>query len=233
MKKMLPIYAAIVLSINPAFAELSLPVEIDFQDQTAFPTGPLRNGNFNTFINPRVATPGIEVADDPDDVGNKVLVLRSNGSSMQNRLKIHLPAMTQPFEYQFRCKVVGEPAPGLRSLLTFYRKEQWGRPVRIIAPFCSDNMLYGVVNGKYKFTGKKLNDWTTIKVAVNTDGKAETLDTYSLFVNGEQVLSDVPLEQNFDAPLDVAEIGLDFDKEEDVEKVKYLIDDIQIGSPTL
>jgi hypothetical protein len=70
-------------------------------------------------------------------------------------------------------------------------------------------------------------------VAVHTDGKAETPDTCSIFVNDEKVLADFPLEVNLGEPLDVAEIALDFENPDDVTKVKYLIDDIRVGSPTL
>jgi hypothetical protein len=52
-------------------------------------------------------------------------------------------------------------------------------------------------------------------------------------VNDEQVLADFPLEVNLGEPIDVAEIALDFENPDDVTKVKYLIDDIRVGSPTL
>lgn len=233
-KKLILLSAAAVLSIAPAFAELSLPVNLDFQDETQFPVGPLQSkDDFRIYIAPREAAPGIEVANDPEVAGNKLLVIRSNGTSETNRLKIMLPAMTKPFEYQFRCKVEGEIVPGNRSLLSFYVEDQWDKPARIVIPSWDGNLIHAVVDRKFKSAGKDLAQWRTIKVAVNTDGQAGTPDTYSLFVDGEEVLSQVPMERDFETPLSFAEIALDFNNAEDVAKLKFLIDDIRIGSPAI
>jgi hypothetical protein len=184
------------------------------------------------YIDPHDSDPGIEIAEDPEVKGNKVLVIRSNGTSLTNVLKLVFPEMTKPFEYQFRCKVEGE-APGTRSLLTFSVKDPWDEPARIVIPWMDGNIIHGVVDGKFHSTQRDLSQWRTIKVAVNTDGKASTPDTYSLFVDGEEVLTDIPMERSFDKPLTVAEISLRFDKPADVTKVKFLIDDIRVGTPTI
>lgn len=225
--------SGIVLSTTAAFAEMKLPVNLDFQDDVLFPVGPLKGEDFAIYISPRDAAPGIEVAQDPDAPKNKVLVVRSNGTSVENRLKMLLPPLDKPFEYQFRCKVVGEIVPGGRSLLNLYVKDQWGKSVAAVIPFWAGNKIYGVVDGKFKDVQEDLVNWRTIKVVVNTDGKAPYTYSYSLFVDDKEVLSQVPMVGKFDVPLSVAEIALDFDSPGDVTKVKYLIDDIKIGSPTI
>jgi hypothetical protein len=226
--------AGFFLLIAPAFAELSLPVNLDFQDETVFPVGKLQsNEDFRIYIEPSNADSGIEIATDPDVAGNNLLVVCSNGTSRVNRLKIWLPELNKPFEYQFRCRVEGV-APGLRSLLTFYAVDEWDKPARILIPWMDGNILHGVVvDGKFQSVQRDLSQWTTIKVAVNTDGNAATPDTYSLFVDEQELLSNIPMERNFDMPISIAEIALDFDNDYDVMQVKFLIDDIQVGSPSI
>lgn len=224
--------SAAILSMATASAELTLPINLDFEEENVL-KDLQKSKDFSIFVNPKMDGPGIEVVEDSENPGNKVLEIRSNGASQANRLKINLPPMAQDFEYQFRCKVEGETVPGFRSLLNFYVKGQWEKPVRVLIPYHSNNQLHTVEDGKFKSTRKKLDDWSTIKVAVHTDGKAETPDTCSIFVNDEKVLADFPLEVNLGEPLDVAEIALDFENPDDVTKVKYLIDDIRVGSPTL
>ncbi len=135
--------------------------------------------------------------------------------------------MTQDFEYQFRCKLVGEAVPGSRWLLGFYTYPEWDKVSPVIVPR-AENLL------KFKSKEQELTEWTTIKVLVHTDGNPETPDTYSVFVNDEKVLEDAPLPgKQLDGAIDVAEIALDFTDPSDVTKLKYLIDDIRVGSPKL
>lgn len=219
--------AAAILSIATASAELTLPINLDFEQQDIF-KDLQKSKDFLLYINPRTEAPGMGVVEDPTNPSNKVLEIRSNGTSEQNRLKIVLPPMKQNFEYQFRCKLVGEAVPGGRSLLRFFTSPQWEKGSNVIAPRAENNRL------KFKSTEKELTEWTTIKVAVHTDGNPETPDTYSVFVNDEKVLEDSPLPgERLNGPIDVAEIALDFTDPIDVTKLKYLIDDIRVGSPKL
>jgi len=231
-KKLSILCTAAILSMATASAELSLPINLDFEEENIL-KDLQKSGDVSIYINPRTEAPGIGVVEDSDNPSNKVLEIRSNGTSQENRLKIMLPPMAQNFEYQFRCKLVGETVRGVRSLLNFYVNKQWDKPVRVLIPYWSDNQLHTVVDGKFKSTRKKLDEWTTIKILVHTDGKAETPDTCSIFVNDEQVLADSPLEVSLGEPIEVAEISLDFENPDDVTKLKYLIDDIRVGSPTL
>ncbi len=226
-KKLSILCAAAILSMATASAELTLPINLDFEQQDIF-KDLQKNKDFLVYIMPRTEATGIGVIEDPTNPSNKVLEIRSNGTSEQNRLKIVLPTMTQDFEYQFRCKLVGEAVPGFRSLLSFYTSPQWDKVSPVIVPRAENNML------KFKSTEKELTEWTTIKVLVHTDGKPETPDTYSVFVNDEKVLEDAPLPgKQLDGAIDVAEIALDFTDPIDVTKLKYLIDDIRVGSPKL
>ena len=226
-KKLSILCAAAILSMATASAELTLPINLDFEQQDIF-KDLQKSKDFLVYIMPRTEATGIGVIEDPTNPSNKVLEIRSNGTSEQNRLKIVLPTMTQDFEYQFRCKLVGEAVPGFRSLLSFYTSPQWEKVSPVIVPRAENNLL------KFKSTEKELTEWTTIKVLVHTDGKPETPDTYSVFVNDEKVLEDAPLPgKQLDGAIDVAEIALDFTDPIDVTKLKYLIDDIRVGSPKL
>lgn len=219
--------AAAILSMATASAELALPINLDFEQQDIF-KDLQKSKDFLVYIEPRTEATGIGVIEDPTNPSNKVLEIRSNGTSEKNRLKIMLPLMTQDFEYQFRCKLVGETVPGGRSLLSFYTSPQWDKVSNVVVPRSENNLL------KFKSTEKELTQWTTIKVAVHTDGNPETPDTYSVFVNDEKVLEDAPLPgKQLDGAIDVAEIALDFTDPSDVTKLKYLIDDIRVGSPKL
>jgi hypothetical protein len=226
--------AAVFIFIAPAFAELSLPVDMDFEDEFLFPVGLLKKSkDLPVFIDPLDAEPGIEIVEEPQTAGNKVLVVRSNGSSRINRLKLMLPPMAGPFEYQFRCKVDGKFVPGTRSLLTFYALNEYDRPSAVLSAYGPANTVYAMVDQKLKSIGRDFNEWRTVKVVINTDGKAEIPDTYSLYIDGEEVLNGVPMERDFDSPLNIAEIALDFDDANSISNLKFLIDDIKIGSPTI
>lgn len=227
LKNLSILCATAILSMATASAELTLPINLDFEQQDIF-KDLQKNKDFLVYIMPRTEATGIGVIEDPTNPSNKVLEIRSNGTSEQNRLKIVLPTMTQDFEYQFRCKLVGEAVPGFRSLLSFYISPQWDKVSPVIVPRAENNLL------KFKSTEKELTEWTTIKVLVHTDGNPDTPDTYSVFVNDEKVLEDAPLPgKKLDGAIDTAEIALDFRDPIDVTKLKYLIDDIRVGSPKL
>ena len=224
--------SAIALFTTAAFAEMDLPINLDFEQE-----GILKelqtNKDVSIYINPKIEAPGIGVVEDPDNPGNKVLEFRSNGTSQTNRLKIMLPIINKPFEYQFKCKVMGEIVSGDRSLLKLYAKDRWDKSVSVVIPYMADNKIYAVVDGKFKPMNKDLADWRTIRIAFDTNGQAPYTYSYSLFVDDDKLLSEVPMLGEFDEPLSVAEIALDFDSPDDVTKVKYLIDAIKIGSPTI
>ncbi|MFM8716677.1 MAG: hypothetical protein ACKOF3_07840, partial [Spartobacteria bacterium] len=99
--------AAAILSMATASAELTLPINLDFEQQDVF-KDLQKNKDLLVYIDPRTEAPVIGVVEDSDNPSNKVLEIRSNGTSQTNRLKIMLPPMTHDFEYQFRCKLVGE-----------------------------------------------------------------------------------------------------------------------------
>jgi len=227
LKNLSILCATAILSMATASAELTLPINLDFEQQDIF-KDLQKNKDLLVYIDPRTEASAIGVIEDPTNPSNKVLEIRSNGTSEKNRLKIMLPPMKQNFEYQFRCKLVGEAVPGGRALLGFYTSPQWEKVANVIVPRSENNLL------KFKSTEKELTEWTTIKVSVHTDGNPDTPDTYSVFVNDEKVLEDAPLPgKKLDGAIDTAEIALDFIDPIDVTKLKYLIDDIRVGSPTL
>ena len=128
---------------------------------------------------------------------------------------------------------MGETVSGDRALLKLYVKDRWDKSVSVVIPYMANNKIYAVVDGKFKPMNKDLADWRTIRIAFDTNGQAPYTYSYSLFVDDDKLLSEVPMLGEFDEPLSVAEIALDFDSPDDVTKVKYLIDAIKIGSPTI
>lgn len=211
-----------------ATAQFPLPVTLDFNDQ---PLGEVSRiaGQIEIHVQPDGEKSNFQIVSDEEKSGNQILSMGATGTTTSNRLKFLFDPIEKPFDYEFRCRVEGSTKlPGFRSLLTLYQSPNWSEPAVILLPYWTNNSAHAKVDKKYENLHRALTDWVTFKVSVNIDGDDATEDTYSLSIDGEEVLTNIALDRNFDGPVDTVEMALDFEVPEDGERLRFLIDDIKI-----
>ena len=80
LKNLSILCATAILSMATASAELTLPINLDFEQQDIF-KDLQKNKDLLVYIMPRTEATGIGVIEDPTNPSNKVLEIRSNGTS--------------------------------------------------------------------------------------------------------------------------------------------------------